>query len=166
MTKKIIIAAVILLAFLFKETAIILAFGMMPTIAVFAIDKSVGKSKTICVACMNFAGCFPFLIEFWVEFGQQTVVNAFRIVANVQNVIIIYMLAAGGYAIDSAVTGIMSTLLIQRSESRLKKIRQDQENLIDRWGEKVTGRYPLDDYGFPVKPIPSKRDYNPESDSN
>ena len=28
---------------------------------------------------------------------------------------------------------------------------------MKRWGEKVTGKYKLDDYGFPVRPIPEKK---------
>lgn len=166
MTQKLLIAFVLFIGFIFKETAVFLAFAMMPTIAVFATDKTIGKSKSICVGCMNFAGSFPFLLKFWTEFGEQTVTNAFRMVADFQNVIIIYLLAAGGYAIDLAVTGITSSLILQRSESRLKKIRKEQEELVERWGEKVTGRYKLDDYGFPVKPIPDKKAPKPEDEEN
>ena len=156
MAKKLAIALLVVIAIIFKETAVFLSFGMMPTIAAFALDRSIGKSKTICVGTMNFAGCFPFLLDFWTTFGEQTISNAFRMVADIQNVIIIYLLAAGGYAIDAAVTGITSTLIVQRAEARLKKIKKEQDGLVERWGEKVTGRYALDDYGFPVKPIPEK----------
>jgi hypothetical protein len=139
------------------ENAVILFFVMLPTIAAFVSDRSVGRNKTICVGAMNFAGCFPFLLEFWTEFGQQTVDNALRLIADAQTVIVIYMLAAGGYAIDKAVTGIAVSIIAQRTESRLKKIDKEQEKLVKRWGEKVTGQYQLDDYGFPVRPIPEKK---------
>lgn len=156
MAKKLAIGLLIIIAIIFKETAVFLSFAMMPTIAAYALDRSVGKSKTICVGTMNFAGCFPFLLDFWTTFGEQTISNAFRLVADVQNVIIIYLLAAGGYAIDMAVTGITSSIIVQRSEARIKKIKKEQDALIARWGDKVTGRYVLDDYGFPVRPIPEK----------
>ena len=156
MAKKISFALLLFIGAIFLETTVFLAFGMMPTIVVFAVDKTVGKNKTICVGAMNFAGCFPFLLKFWTEFGQQTVENAFRLVADVQNIIVIYLLAAGGYAIDAAVTGITSSIIVQRSQSRLKSIKKEQKDLIARWGEKVTGHYDLDDYGFPKRPIPEK----------
>jgi len=144
------------IAYIFLPTTIILAFGMMPTIAAYSMDRSVGKNKTICVGLMNFAGCFPFLLEFWTEFGQQTVSNAFSLIADVQTVLVVYMLAAGGYAIDIAVSGIMSSFILQRSKKKLEKMQKEQKKLIDRWGEKVTGKYKLDDFGFPIRPIADK----------
>ncbi len=156
MALKLALLILVVVGVIFLPTTVFLAFGMMPTIAAFVTDRSVGRNKTICIGAMNFAGCFPFLLEFWTEFGQQTVENAFRMVSNVENILVIYMLAAGGYAIDKAVTGITSSLVIQRSEKRLKKIKIEQEKLVKRWGEKVTGQYRLDDYGFPIRPIPVK----------
>ena len=156
MALKLSLLIMIIVGFVFLPTTIFLIFGMMPTIAAFSMDRSVGKSKTVCVGAMNFAGCFPFILKFWTEFGQQTIENAFRLVADVQTILVIYILAAGGYAIDKAVTGITATIIVQRAESRLKKIRKEQKKLVSKWGEKVTGKYKLDDYGFPVDAIPTE----------
>lgn len=153
MTKALAIGLFIIIAVIFKETTLFLVLGMLPTLALFAIDKTIGKSRTICVGAMNFAGCFPYLLEFWTSQGLHSFENIMSYFT-VQNFIIIFLLAAGGYAIDAAVTGITATILVQRSEARLKRIKKEQENLIKRWGEKVTGLYELDDYGFPVRPIP------------
>lgn len=68
--------------------------------------------------------------------------------------IVMYLIAAGGYAIDLAITGIMANFLIQKSQKRLKRIIKKQDELSDYWGEKVTGKYELDDYGFPIDRIP------------
>jgi hypothetical protein len=141
---------ILISAIIFLPTAILLVFGMMPTIAAYTIDKSVGKSKTLCVGFMNFAGCFPFLLEFWTEFADQSIQNAFILIADVQNMIVMYLIAGGGYAIDLAVTGIMANFIIQNAQKRLKKIKKKQNDLSDYWGEKVTGKYELDPYGFPV----------------
>ncbi len=157
MTVKLALLLVIIVGFVFLPTTVFMLFGMLPTIAVFATDRTVGRNKTICIGAMNFSGCFPFLLEFWTEFGQQTVDNALRLIGQSETIIVIYMLAAGGYAINKAVTGITVSIIIQRNERRLKKIKSEQEKLVKRWGEKVTGQYALDDYGFPVKPIPEKK---------
>ncbi len=140
----------LIIAVAFKSTTVFLAFAMLPTIVALATDRTIARTKSICVGAMNFAGAFPFLLKFWSEFGAQTVEDAFSLIANPETVIIIYLLAAGGYAIDMAVTGITANYILQRSKNRLVKVKKEQENLIKRWGEKVTGMQRLDDYGFPV----------------
>lgn len=158
MQKKLTFAILVVVGIIFLPTTVFLLFGMMPTIAAFVSDRSVGRNKTICVGLMNLAGCFPFLLDFWTgsELGQNTVGNAFRLASDLETIIVIYMIAAGGYAIDKAVTGITASIIIQKAEKRVKKIDKEQERLTVRWGEKVTGLYKLDDYGFPLTPIPSK----------
>ena len=34
-----------------------------------------------------------------------------------------------------------------------KLIKEEKKKIVARWGEKVTGEYELDDYGFPINPI-------------
>jgi hypothetical protein len=151
MRLKILLLFLAMLCFMFASTAVILAFGMMPTIASFFTDRSVGKNRTICVGCMNFAGCFPFPLEFWTEFGHQTMRDALDLITDSHTVIIIYVLAAGGYAIDIAISGIASGIIVERSKLRLKKIKNGKDKMTERWGKKVTGEKPLDDFGFPIE---------------
>ena len=153
MKKKIIIISVLALGVAFLPTTILLAFALMPTIAAFTVDKTVGRSRTLCVGFMNFAGAFPFLLEFWTEFGNRTIENAFMLIGDVQNILIIYSLAGGGYAIDIAVTGIMSSLIIQRANNRMETLDKRQKELVKLWGDKVTGKYRLDQNGFPIHDI-------------
>lgn len=150
MAKKIIIITILALMIAFLSTTIILVFAMMPTIASFSVDKTVNRTRTLCIAFMNFAGTFPYLLEFWTQDNIQDIEVAFSIIGNTENIIIIYLLAAGGGAIDVAVTGIMSSLLIQQATSRSKAIEKQQKQLVEQWGEKVTGRYMLDQNGFPM----------------
>jgi hypothetical protein len=150
MAKKIIIITILALAVAFLPTTIILAFSMMPTIASFSVDKTVNRTRTLCIAFMNFAGAFPYILEFWTQANIQDIEAAFSIIGDTQNIIIIYLLAAGGYAIDIAVTGIMSSLMIQQASSRVKSIEKRQQEMVGQWGEKVTGRHKLDQHGFPM----------------
>lgn len=153
MTSKILLLFALVTGIIFKSTTILLALWMMPTLAAYTIDRTIGKSKTLCVGLMNFAGCFPFLLKFWTTFGEQTLENALSMAADYKIVITIYALAAGGYAIDLAVTGITASFIAQRSEARIKSIEKQQKQLIDLWGDKVTGKYQLDEQGFPVKNV-------------
>lgn len=152
MKKKLLIGCLAIAAIVFLPTTIILVFGMMPTIASFVMDRTVGKNRTICVGSMNFAGCFPFLLDLWTTPGMhQSIEHSLAIIADAKTIIVIYLLAVGGYAIDLAVTGITSSIIAQRSEARLRAIKKQQAEMIDQWGDKVTGKYRLDDFGFPIE---------------
>ena len=59
-----------------------------------------------------------------------------------------YSAAAVGYIIDWGVTLIVSAILVQRSEMRLKRIEKEKKALIDRWGKEVDGLQTLDEKGF------------------
>ena len=43
------------------------------------------------------------------------------------------------------------TVMTQRSKIRLSDMDKRRKNLIERWGEEVTGDMPLDEYGFPLE---------------
>lgn len=151
MVKKFLILCILATAVIFLPTTTLILFAMIPTIAAFTIDKTIGKSKTICVGFMNFAGAFPFLLDFWTKFAVQNMENALTLIADVENIIVIYLLAGGGYAIDIAVTGITASLIVQRANARVKNIKAKQKALVKHWGDKVTGKYVLDEHGFPVE---------------
>jgi len=160
MRKKLLLGCLIALAaILFLPTTMIIIFGMMPTFASFVIDRTISKNRTICVGFMNFAGCFPFLLDLWTKFGERNMENALFIITDTKTIIVMYLLAAGGYAIDLAVTGVTASIIVQQSESRLKAIRKQQAEMIDQWGDKVTGKYRLDDFGFPIEDNPKKHNH-------
>jgi hypothetical protein len=136
-------------AVLFAPTTVILVFGMLPTLAANLIDKTIQKSRAISVGMMNFAGCMPFLLELWLSPTPNDLHAALNIIIQPKTGIIIYVIAAAGYAIEAAVTGMVSTLLQQRAQHRLTAIEQRKEDLIARWDQYVDGEVPLDDFGFP-----------------
>jgi hypothetical protein len=61
-----------------------------------------------------------------------------------------YSAAGIGYMIDWALSGIVATIMIQRSSGRLKAIRTRQDEMVERWGREVTGEMVLDSEGFPL----------------
>lgn len=138
-------------AVLFLASSIIIFAGMMPTIAANLLDKTRQKSRAICVGMMNFAGCVPFLLELWMSPAPNSLDNATAIVMQPKTVIIIYTLAAAGYAVEAAITGMVATLMQQRAQSRLKEIDKQLEEMTDRWNTYVDGNTPLDDFGFPSR---------------
>jgi hypothetical protein len=133
----------------FLPTSIFLFFSMMPTLVAGLVDRSGKGTRALTVGAMNLAGSTPFLFELWT--GGHTAQNALALISNPRTIVVIYCAAGIGYLIDWAMSGIVATVMIQRSASRLKEIKKKQAELVERWGEEVTGLLPLDAYGFPFE---------------
>lgn len=142
-------AAGLLTAIVFMPTTILLMMGMIPTVVAAVIDKTGKGTKALTVGAMNLAGCTPFLIRLWTE--GHTSEMAVTLMSDPRAISVMYAGAGIGYLIDWAMSGIIGSLLIQRSESRLKEIKKQQDELVTRWGVEVTGEIPLDPYGFPLE---------------
>ena len=139
----------ILMALLLMPTTIMLLFGMLPTIVAGVADRSRRGTRTLTIGSMNLAGCTPFLIELWTK--GHTADVSLTIISDPRTVILIWSIAAVGYLIDWSMSGIVSTLLVQRAAARLESIKKRQGELIERWGREVTGEMPLDAFGFPIE---------------
>lgn len=137
-------------AALFMATTLVLAIGMIPTLTANLVDKSIQKSKVLCVGMMNMAGCMPFMLELWMGPAPNSLDHALGIMMQPKAIIIIYFIAAAGYAIEAAVTGMVSTVMQQRGSARLRAIEGELKELVDRWNDFVDGSSPLDDFGFPI----------------
>lgn len=135
-------------AIVFVPTAIMLAIGMMPTVAVALLNRFRG-AKMLTVGAMNLAGCFPFIVQLWTKGNQLDA--SIAIIGDPRTIIVIYSAAAIGYMIDWSVTGIVAGLMVQNGKKRQKDIKKRQEDLVKRWGMEVTGEIPLDEHGFPVE---------------
>ncbi len=133
----------------FLPTTIFLFFAMMPTLVAGLVDRGGKGTRALTVGSMNLAGCTPFLLELWTS--GHTAENALTIISNPRTVVVIYCAAGIGYLIDWAMSGIVATVMIQRSGARLKDIKKRQTDLVERWGQEVTGLLPLDAYGFPFE---------------
>lgn len=152
--KQILLIAGILSSVVFSAMAVILAIGMIPTFVAAIVDRTEGKMRTLTIGAINFAGCAPFMVEIFQKGNNIEV--AINYIIQPRTIVVIYFAAAMGYLIDWAMTGIVSSIMVQKSKSRLKEIKKEQEALAERWGAEVTGTIPLDEYGFP------REDYVPE----
>lgn len=134
---------------LFSAMSVILAVGMIPTCVAAIVDRTEWRLRAITVGMMNFAGCAPFMIE---VFGKgNNLETAMGYIMEPKTIVIIYAAAAMGYLIDWSMSQIVSSIMVQKARGRIKDIRKKQETLAERWGEEVTGKIPLDEYGFPIK---------------
>jgi hypothetical protein len=145
----------VVMAAVFLPSTIMLAIGMMPTLAAALVDRSPRKTKAVTVGAMNLAGCTPFLLELW--YRGHSFEESARIISDPTAVVVMYAAACVGYLIDWALGGIVASLLYQRGNSRKKAILQRQKDLVERWGREVTGELPLDPQGFPLMAAPKTK---------
>ncbi|MCB9989630.1 MAG: hypothetical protein H6868_09930 [Rhodospirillales bacterium] len=137
------IAAIVML-----PTTVLLMVGMLPTLVAALFGKYGRGSIALTVGAMNLAGCSPFL--FHLGLHGHSMQLAFELILDPLNIVVIYGAAALGYLINWSLSGIVSTVIVQRSYARLEDIKKHQEALVKRWGEEVTGELPLDEDGFPL----------------
>lgn len=147
----------LMLAVVFLPTTILLFIGMLPTLVAAAFTEGKGRgTRALAVGAMNLAGCSPFMIHLWTK-GHH-IDQTWQLLADPRTIVVIYAAAAIGYVIDWAVTGIVATLVFQKSEQRLKDIKKRQKKLVERWGFEITGEMKLDPYGFPLEGEQAKKD--------
>ena len=146
------LAVLFFMGLMFMSSALILFIGLLPMIVAFFTDRNTKKTRAVTVGAMNLAGCAPFILELWTT--EPTMDKAVSIIADPMAIIVMYSAAGVGYIIDWALTKITSNLMYQRGTSRVKDIEKRQQELIERWGEEVNGKIPLDHEGFPVSDAP------------
>ena len=119
-------------------TTILLAVGMLPTMAALFLGLRIGrKSKVITVGAFNLAGCAPYLLALWTE--EHSYQAAMGFITNPSDIVIIWLAAAIGYIFDWTVTNMITAILLQKAKSRKKSIEKRQSDLAERWGEGVSG---------------------------
>lgn len=151
---QIVIVLGVLTAILFSAEAIILAVGMIPTLVAVIVDRSEHKVRSLTIGMLNFAGCMPFMIEVFAK--GNDIQAALSYVTQPRTIVVIYFAAGMGYMINWMMAGLMSSILIQKTKRRVKEIEGLKAELVDRWGQEVTGSIPLDSYGFPIQDLADK----------
>ena len=149
MWTHIMVAGLVLMSIVFMSSAVILFIGLLPMFVAFFVDKRKKKTKAITVGAMNIAGCVPFVMELWT--GAPSMEKALTIILDPMAIIVIYAAAGIGYLIDWAVTLLVAGFMYQRGVARKEAILKRQKELVERWGEEVTGKMVLDPEGFPIE---------------
>jgi hypothetical protein len=116
-------------------TVLLLLVGMLPSMVAFITDRSDEKYSTFCVAAMNFAGVFPYMLELW--FLGHTIDASVQLITNVFALFVMYGAAGFGWAIFSSITPVVSTILSTFHTARIASLRTTQRTLIGEWGEAV-----------------------------
>ena len=142
------IFAVLLMAIVFLPSTLLLTLGMLPTLIALVVVSKSHKNKVLTIGAMNFAGCFPYLMDIWQSNDRMS--TMIDVMSNPMTIVVMYSAAGIGYIINYGVTRLVRQLMYSGAERKIKNIEIERKNIEKRWGRKVRGDVVLDINGFPV----------------
>lgn len=122
----------------FMPIAVILVVGLLPTATATLIERQGEHTATMTVGPLNIAGVVPLIIELFD--GVATLDRALILLADPSNWLVMYGSAAAGWMLFYAIPPVVTAVVIYRSEQRLQSLRQQQEQLVEEWGQEVSGQ--------------------------
>jgi hypothetical protein len=135
--------------FAFYESIVLLLIGMIPTGIALLVDRSPQKDQARSVGYLNFAGCLPWAINYWMSGGGFS--RVFEIVGDPLVLGIMYSAAAAGWGLCFLVRPFVTSYLIVASGMKDTQIKKRQSELAEEWGEAVR-------QGADVKEAPADAD--------
>lgn len=130
-----VVASIIVVAF--YETLVLLIIGMAPTFVAFLIDRQ--KFAARAVAYLNFTGCLPFAVDYWMSSGGFD--RVFQIFGDPFALLVIYASAAAGWGLYFATRPFAAVYLLVSADYRESRLQRRQEELVGTWGAEVAAAY-------------------------
>lgn len=128
------VAALAVLVFA-TPTFVVVAVGMLPTVAALIVDRGPGKYAARCVGGLNLAGVAPYVALLWQD--GHTLHGALAIVSDVFAWLVMYSAAALGWLLYLGMRPLVATFLEIRARQRVAELRAYQEALVREWGKEV-----------------------------
>jgi hypothetical protein len=128
------LCAALVIAF---PTMILLAVGMVPTVVAYIVDLSPGRYLCRCVASLNFAGVFPYIMKLWTS-GHSTA-GAFKIAADPYAWLVMFAAAGLGWLMFTGVPGVAAAVQSFNAKRTVESLKDRQRALVEEWGKGVTG---------------------------
>jgi hypothetical protein len=122
-------------ALLLLPTTLVLIPAMIPTIVARVVDPAPGRHLTITVGSLNFAGSLWFVHQLWSQ-GQ----SFHAIMPTLSDMLgwLAALVGAGcGWTIYILMPAVSRSIAVSRSDARLARLRKQQAELVEQWGEPV-----------------------------
>lgn len=126
----------------FGVPTLLICLGFLPTLVALFTDTDPRRSGVACIAYMNLAGVFPYLVELWQK-GQNMEV-AVAIIRNPMSWAVMLGAAGIGQLILYLVPPIVASVVSINQENRLKTLHEGLKELEKVWGPDVGTMAPLD----------------------
>lgn len=124
----------VLVIFVFPETSLLVAVGMLPTIIAYIIDNP-PRFLAWSVGGVNLAGVSPAVGELWSH--GNSVAEALSLAGDAFNLIVMYGAAAFGWALYLFIPPVVISMLAVTAHHRIGQLRSDQRALIQEWGPEI-----------------------------
>ena len=135
--QKILLVVGLLIAILTTlPVMVVLLIGLLPTFTIMVTDKT-NTNKLIIVGCFNLAGVFIYLFH---VINNFTVRDAFFILSDIFNLIIMLGSAGLGLVVYMEVPNLFIYLSKVAAQKRLKTIDANLDKLAEDWGEGILGK--------------------------
>lgn len=126
------------LAVVALPSMIVIAVGIVPTLAARITDLTPGRYATRCVGAMNLAGIAPFLRKLWS--GDNDLATALHLIADPYTWLIGYGAASIGWLLFMSVPNAIAMFKAIETEILIKRLRSRQEELVGEWGPGIVTR--------------------------
>lgn len=111
------------------------ALGMLPAIITAMLDKGAGRFASKTVTACNFIGMTPYLADIVRSYERSLLARQFM--KDVDIWLFIYGSASMGWVMIWVIPQITLIIYAMRSEMRITKLKKEQDDIVDEWGEDV-----------------------------
>jgi hypothetical protein len=132
------IAGMTVLAATALPICILVLAGLVPTMVAALLDRYRAKYLTRTVGAMNAAGLTPLVLQ--LSTHGLAMAEATRLLSSPFNWLMMYGGAAIGWALFLAMPTLARTIVDVRADQMQRQLKARAEELVQEWGEEVTGR--------------------------
>jgi hypothetical protein len=118
---------------LFLPMSVLLAIGLLPTVAALLIDRDPQRYTFITVGLMNVAGVIPQLVKLWI--AGMSMDHAMTIISDPLAWLTMYGAATLGWFIFFSVPPFLQAIINQKTKLRIASLDHKQTAMIKEWGE-------------------------------
>jgi len=118
-------------------STLVLIPAMVPTLVARIVDPAPGRHLTITVGSLNLAGALWFMHDLW-SMGQSFAAIT-PTLGDMLGWLAALVGAGTGWAIYSLMPILSRGIATTKSNARLSRLRKQQEDLIEQWGDPVRG---------------------------
>lgn len=134
---KVVLALAALALVVVLPSVLLLAVGMLPTLAAYLTDRTREKYAALTIGGLNYCGVLPSLVELWAT--GHAMEGVARELGSPQTWLVMYGAAALGWGLLSVAPGMVAHYVDARTRARVERLRGQQRQLIEEWGPGVAG---------------------------
>lgn len=124
-------------------TTILLFVLGLPTVVAFLVDRTRERYLVATVGLLNLCGSLPAVVALWDR--GQSIDAAVRLLTDMLYWLIAFGAAGVGWALFISLPPLVASYYNLVTQRRIQQLRKRQKQLIESWGEEVTGRHLAED---------------------